>query len=69
MRKYTIGLITGALLAISAMMFMGARDSERGKYQAFASEGRRYLLDTQSAKLYSYNINSDNGWVLRSDGF
>ena len=50
-------------------MFMGARDSERGKYQAFASEGRRYLLDTQSAKLYSYNINSDNGWVLRSDGF
>ena len=48
MKKYTIGLITGALLAISAMMFMGARDSERGKYQAFASEGRRYLLDTQS---------------------
>ena len=26
MKKYTIGLITGALLAISAMMFMGAQN-------------------------------------------
>ena len=25
MKKYTIGLITGALLAVSAMMFMGAQ--------------------------------------------
>ena len=41
MKKYTIGLITGVLLAISAMMFMGARYSERVKYQACASEGRR----------------------------
>ncbi len=27
MKKYTIGLITGAFLAISAMMFMGASTS------------------------------------------
>ena len=27
MKKYTIGLITGALLAISAMMFMGAQNN------------------------------------------
>ena len=27
MKKYTIGLITGALLAVSAMMFMGAQNN------------------------------------------
>jgi hypothetical protein len=27
MKKYTIGLITGALLAVSAMMFMGAKNA------------------------------------------
>ena len=27
MKKYTIGLITGTLLAISAMMFMGAQNN------------------------------------------
>ena len=30
MRKYTIGLITGALLAISAMMFIGAQNKNLG---------------------------------------
>ena len=30
MKKYTIGLITGALLAISAMMFMGAQNKNLG---------------------------------------
>ena len=35
MKQYTIGLITGALLAISVMMFMGAdaKDNEVGRYQ------------------------------------
>ena len=28
MKKYTIGLITGALLAVSAMMFMGAQNND-----------------------------------------
>ena len=27
MKKYTIGLITGTLLALSAMMFMGAQNN------------------------------------------
>ena len=27
MKKYTIGLITGALLAVSAMMFMGEKNA------------------------------------------
>ena len=30
MKKYTIGLITGALLGISAMMFMGAQNKNLG---------------------------------------
>ena len=30
MRKYTIGLITGALLAVSAMMFMGSQKKNMG---------------------------------------
>ena len=30
MKQYTIGLITGALLAISAMMFMGAQNKNLG---------------------------------------
>ena len=30
MKKYTIGLITGALLAVSAMMFMGAMNKNLG---------------------------------------
>jgi len=30
MQKYTIGLITGALLGISAMMFMGAKNKNLG---------------------------------------
>ena len=30
MKKYTIGLITGALLAISVMMFMGAQNKNLG---------------------------------------
>ena len=30
MKKYTIGLITGALLAVSAMMFMGSQNKNLG---------------------------------------
>ena len=33
MKRYAIGLITGALLPISAMMFIGAQNSEVGRYQ------------------------------------
>ena len=34
MKKYTIGLITGALLAISTMMFMGAQNKNLGDITA-----------------------------------
>ena len=34
MKKYAIGLITGALLAVSAMMFMGAQNKNLGDITA-----------------------------------
>ena len=34
MKKYTIGLITGALLAVSTMMFMGAQNKNLGDITA-----------------------------------
>ena len=53
MKKYTIGLITGALLGISAMMFMGATKEPIGRYQ-LTGEGQKYMmLDTVYGTLYT----------------
>ena len=38
MKKYTIGLITGALLAVSTMMFMGAQNKNLGHITADSIE-------------------------------
>ena len=44
MKKYAIGLITGALLAVSAMMFMGAEYGvEVGRYAVI---NKTTILDT-----------------------
>ena len=48
MKKYTIGLITGALLAISAMMFMGAQYTN-------------YDIDDVYRKVE--NIENDVSWI------
>ena len=59
MKKYTNGLITGALLAISAMMFMGAIREPVGRYQIsttyeeYRNNSSVYMLDTATGNLYS----------------
>jgi hypothetical protein len=69
MKRYTIGLITGALLAISAIMFIGAvnnEDSAKGRYQFMAPVlSTPLMLDTRDATLYYYKI---EGMTIKSPG-
>ena len=53
MKKYTIGLITGALLGISVMMFMGASREPVGRYQP-GTVG--IVIDTVTGDAYTWNI-------------
>jgi hypothetical protein len=57
MKRYTIGLITGALLAISVMMFMGASSSEVGLYQLSTTNG------DATSYIYETIINTKTGKV------
>ena len=54
MKQYIIGFITGSCLVASAVMFMGAGESNSkiGKYQGFADDGEEYLIDTETGQLY-----------------
>ena len=59
MKKYTIGLITGVLLGISAMMFIGASisDNEVGRYQISSTGGveadyiHEIIIDTKTGRV------------------
>jgi len=44
MKNYTIGLITGALLGISAMMFMGAQNKNLGDITADAIVAKSIVI-------------------------
>ncbi len=44
MKQYTIGLITGALLTVSAMMFMGLKDTNRDYDYEIDSEGNHFFI-------------------------
>ena len=65
-------MLFAALFTTLFMMFMGAKDSERGQYQAFTKDsGGTLMLDTQSGKLYTFFPNEEDGsgWRLRANGF
>ena len=63
-KEYLIGLLTGCLLTASALMFMGATDtddSKIGKYQmtAYAGVGGGTvyrLVDTTDGQLYKWVV-------------
>ncbi len=67
MKKYTIGLITGALLAISAMMFMGAQNKNLGDITVnsitVTDDGSGGVIRTFNAdgKMTTYLGTSENG--------
>ena len=77
MKKYTIGLITGALLAVSAMMFMGANtiDNQVGR---FVEMNKYRILDTTNGRIWDRGtlewpsdiegkLNKSPGWKIRYD--
>jgi len=51
MKQYTIGLITGALLTVSAMMFMGLKDTNRDYDYEIDSEGNHFLYDNNNGRI------------------
>ena len=57
MKQYFTGFFTGACLVASAVMFMGAGESNSkiGKYQGFGAGVKQYLIDTETGQTwYSY---------------
>ena len=63
MKKYTIGLITGALLAVSAMMFMGSNkyDNQVGR---FVQMSKFRILDTTNGSVWH---SGDHVWYGQSE--
>jgi len=57
MKRYTIGLITGALLAISAMMFMGVKESQSYDFQ---------VQERHHTFLTIYTTNKNTGEVYKT---
>ena len=56
-KEYIIGLLTGCLLSVSALMFMGAtdNDSQIGKYQmSHTNTGGTRLIDTRNGQHYKW---------------
>ena len=76
MKKYTIGLITGALLAVSTMMFMGAQNKNLGDITVNSitvkDDGSGGFLTTQNAdgKMTAYlgTAPDGSGWLTVTNG-
>ena len=79
MKQYFTGFFTGACLVASAVMFMGAgqSNSKIGKYAVYVSFGVEYLIDTETGQLWKrdhYKINKNEkkekwGWYPRESAF
>ena len=54
MKQYFTGFFTGACLVASAVMFMGASESNSkiGKYQGFGLYGDEDLIDTETGQTW-----------------
>ena len=61
MKQYFTGFFTGACLVASAVMFMGASESNSkiGKYQGFGLYGDEDLIDTETGQMWRW---SRKGW-------
>ena len=69
MKQYFTGFFTGACLVVSAVMFMGASESNSkiGKYQGFGigNGNARYIIDTETGKMWFHGStasSSQTGW-------
>jgi len=62
MKKYTIGLITGALLAVSAMMFMGAQNKNLGDITV---NSKTVKDDGDGGFIKTYNADGEETILLR----
>ena len=78
MKRYAIGLITGALLAISAMMFMGAQNKNLGDITVNSitvkNDGNGGFISISNSdgkeRIYLGTHKSGRGWlhIYNSDG-
>ena len=70
MKQYFTGFFTGACLVVSAVMFMGAGESNSkiGKYQGFGANGYRYLIYTETGQMWKYDTGV-KGWYPYSNTF
>ena len=74
MKQYFTGFFTGACLVASAVMFMGASESNSkiGKYQGFGDNQDRYLIDTETGHMWgwsSHHKNNDRGFSSKPSGY
>lgn len=68
MKRYTIGLITGILLTASCVMFIGAKDNQRGRYVKYIVDRQNSIhsvLDTQTGIIHTLTI--DSGMLNKTD--
>ena len=68
MKKYAIGLITGALLGISAMMFMGSQNKNLGNITADSITAKRLTLERQDQGAPMLRISGEMGTTLIMGG-
>ena len=73
MKQYFIGFFTGACLVAVFLIFIEMKHGKIGKYQGFAREDGKYLIDTETGQLWKHDGNraasSFSGWVKKRSVF